>query len=251
MRIEAFSILLIICQICLSRSENIDTVQRIETNKTVENAINYNLISNKDSDPNDFRNEYEITFEEFIFKRSEKCLIIEEADIRKGNSDLSCSGKTQFSRTGDIQNITNFDEYTYSTNGFNHTGQTFTVSGNFYHLNEIDLIYGLEAEPITANLNRTKSTKSLQFSRPEKNQLKVDFTMDSTFFSLNRTEYFSVGIDEETGTRSLRCEGQITITVRNSEKYYTVQREHFRLDEDYAFVYESDAKLISKNDTSE
>lgn len=106
---------------------------------------------------------YEVSFGEFIFKRSEKCHIIEETGVHANNSELSCIGKTNFSRISDSKNVTNFADYTYSSNGFNHTGETFKVSGNYYRLNELDLAYGLQAEPITLKLNSTPATKKLQF----------------------------------------------------------------------------------------
>lgn len=86
---------------------------------------------------------------------------------------MTCSGKTKFSRAGNIKNITNFDDYTYSTNGFNHTGETFQMSGNYYHLNEIDLSYGLEPEPITLTLNHSQPVKKLQYQHIGNDKLLV------------------------------------------------------------------------------
>lgn len=67
---------------------------------------------------------------------------------------------------------------------------------------------------------------------------------------MNRTENFSVGIDEETGTDDLICEGRTTVIVRNSDIYHTVQREDFLLDEDYSFVYVSEAELLHNNNNT-
>lgn len=116
---------------------------------------------------------YEVSYSEFIFKRFEKCHIIDGIHIQEGNGELSCSGKTTFSRTGDVKNITNFDDYTYSSNGFNHSGETFKVSGNYYRVNEIDLLYGLPTEPISPKLNLTQTVKKLQFEPIGKDKLTV------------------------------------------------------------------------------
>lgn len=116
---------------------------------------------------------YEVTYGEFIFSRSEKCQIIENSDVEKLDSQLFCSGQTKFSRIGDDKNITNLDIYTYSSNGFNHTSETFKVSGNYYRVKAIDLMYGLQAEPISLKSNATQAIKKLQFDRTENNQLSV------------------------------------------------------------------------------
>ncbi len=116
---------------------------------------------------------YEVTYDEFTFKRSEKCIVVEVGDDQKSTSEIFCSGKTKFTRTGDVKNITNVDDYTYSSNGFNHTGKTFKMSGNYYRVSEIDLIYGLQAEPITLKLNATNAVKKLQFDRIGKYNLAV------------------------------------------------------------------------------
>lgn len=70
-------------------------------------------------------------------------------------------------------------------------------------------------------------------------------TIDSTFYAMNRTESFSVGIDDETGTDDLICQGQVNVLVRNSDIYYTVQKENFILGEDYAFDYVNEVKLLN------
>lgn len=117
---------------------------------------------------------YNVSYGEFVFTRFEKCHIVDEAiQIQEGNGELSCSGKTKFSRIGNIKNVTNFDDYIYSSNGFNHTGETFKVNENYFRLNSIDLVYGLEAEPISVKLNLTQAVKKLQFERIGKGSLTV------------------------------------------------------------------------------
>lgn len=64
-------------------------------------------------------------------------------------------------------------------------------------------------------------------------------TIDSSFFSMNRTDNFSVTLDEENGTNGLTCIGQIKLIVRNSGKY----NEFFILDEQYSFIYVSELEL--------
>ncbi|XP_037041729.1 uncharacterized protein LOC119078325 [Bradysia coprophila] len=226
--------------ICLSNSEKTEKVQMDE------HQIQYNLIADETNEPNKFHISYEVSYGEFIFKRFEKCHIVEEVGIRANDSELSCIGKTKFSRIGDVKNVSNFNDYTYSSNGFNHTGETFKVSGNYYRVKELDLMYGQQAEPITLKLNATPAVKQLRFDRVEKS-LIVNFTIDSAFFAMNRTENFSVGIDEETGSDDLICVGRVVLIVRNSDTYQTVQSEVFELDEDYAFVYVSEAKFLTND----
>lgn len=88
---------------------------------------------------------------------------------------MTCSGKTKYSRISDIKNVTNFDDYTYSTNGFNHSGQTLTTSGNYYRLNEIDLCYGMEPEPISLKVSLTPPVKNLLFEYNGKDKLSVKY----------------------------------------------------------------------------
>ncbi|KAG4070379.1 hypothetical protein HA402_006521 [Bradysia odoriphaga] len=228
--------------ICLSKPVKTVKVQ------IDESPIQYKLISDETDEPNKFHISYEVSYGEFIFKRFEKCHVVEEIGIPANNSELSCIGTTKFSRIGDTKNVSNFNDYTYSSNGFNHTGETFKVSGNYYRVKEVDLMYGLQAEPITLKLNATPAVKELRFDRVEKN-LIVNFTIDSAFFAMNRTENFSVSIDEETGTDDLICVGRVVLIVRNSDTYQTVQTEIFELDEDYSFLYVSEAKFLT-NDNS-
>lgn len=47
------------------------------------------------------------------------------------------------------------------------------MSGNYYRVNQIDLLYGYEAEPITAHLNLTQTVKKLQFERIAKDNVTV------------------------------------------------------------------------------
>lgn len=47
------------------------------------------------------------------------------------------------------------------------------MSGDYYRVNEIDLLYGLQAEPISANLNFTQTVKKLQFERIGMDNLTV------------------------------------------------------------------------------
>lgn len=67
---------------------------------------------------------------------------------------------------------------------------------------------------------------------------------------MNRTEKFSIGVDDETDTNDLACESQITVVVRNSDTYYTVQKEVSSLDEDYSFIYVSEIELLNNNSST-
>lgn len=64
---------------------------------------------------------------------------------------------------------------------------------------------------------------------------------------MNRTEYFSVAVDDETSTNELTCRGQIKLTVRNTDTYRTVQREFFNLDDEFSFIYISEPELTNNN----
>lgn len=71
--------------------------------------------------------------------------------------------------------------------------------------------------------------------------------INSTFFAMNRTENFTVGIDDETATDDLICVGQVIVLVRHSDTYQTLQKENFTLGEDYSFVYIGKANFLNKN----
>ncbi len=64
---------------------------------------------------------------------------------------------------------------------------------------------------------------------------------------MNRTENFSVSVDSETDTDDLIVAGQVKVVVKNSDTYQTVQIEDFTLDENYSFIYVSEANLLRTN----
>jgi len=252
MKIIVLSILLIllISNIHLSKLEN--TIESIKVpgsykDENDNNPIKFDLISNESDGGNTFNVSYEVSYDSFVFKRFEICNIIELSNSGNGTSEITCIGKTKFSQTGDIKNISNFDDYTYSTNGFNHTGETFLTTGDYYRLNVIDLFYGVDPEPISSNLSLTSPVNKLRSEHIGEDKLSVNYTIDSTFFSMNRTENFALAFDDETNTNKLTCHGEIKLTVKNTEYYHTLQKEFFILDEEYSFLYVSETDVINNN----
>jgi len=253
MKIIIFSIpfILFITNIHLSRLEN--TTESIKVPESYKdendnNPIKFNLISEERDGLNRFNISYEVSYDSFVFKRFETCNIIEVNNNGNGTSELTCIGKTKFLRTDNVKNISNFDDYTYSTNGFNHTGETFLMTRDIYRLNEIDLFYGSDPEPISLNVSLTSPVNYLRFEHIGKDKLSVNYTINSTYFVMNRTEIFALDFESETSANELTCHGEIQLLVKNTEHYHTGQKEFFILDEEYSFLYITETDIFNNDD---
>lgn len=116
---------------------------------------------------------YEVTYGECLFKRFEKCSVIEETHFENRTTAAFCWGQAKFLRIGDAKNISNFDNYTYSSSGFSHFGEAYKASADSFHLTEIDLLHAIQPETISLKANITQAVKSLHFGRIAEDKLSV------------------------------------------------------------------------------